>query len=71
MMWFAAEEIGLLGSKHYAANPLKPLKDCVCMLNIDMVGRNEESANEKASDNEDTIHLVGSKKMRPYRCGFT
>ena len=27
MMWFAAEEIGLVGSKFYCANPKKPLKD--------------------------------------------
>ena len=60
-MAFCAEERGLLGSKHYSANPIKPLKDMVCMLNIDMIGRNEETASEPASDNENTIHLVGSK----------
>jgi hypothetical protein len=63
LMAFCAEERGLLGSKHYAANPLRPLKDMVCMLNIDMIGRNEESDKEPASENENTIHLVGSKKI--------
>ncbi len=63
LMAFCAEERGLLGSKHYAANPLRPLKDMVCMLNIDMVGRNEESDKEPATENENTIHLVGSKKI--------
>ena len=58
---FCAEERGLLGSKHYASNPLRPLKDMICMLNIDMIGRNEETATEPASDNLNTIHLVGSK----------
>ena len=62
-MWFAAEEIGLVGSRHYANNPIKPLKDCVCMLNIDMIGRNEEKEGEPASENEDSIHLIGTKKL--------
>lgn len=61
LMAFCAEERGLLGSKYYAANPLKPLNDMICMLNIDMIGRNEESPSEPASQNENTIHLVGSK----------
>jgi hypothetical protein len=61
LMAFCAEERGLLGSKHYVANPLKPLKDMICMLNIDMIGRNEESSSEPASENENTIHLVGSQ----------
>ena len=61
-MWFAAEEMGLLGSAHYVANPLLPLENMVCMLNIDMVGRNEEKGNETAEENEQTLHLVGSQK---------
>ncbi len=61
LMAFCAEERGLLGSKYYAANPIKPLNDMICMLNIDMIGRNEESPSEPASQNENTIHLVGSK----------
>lgn len=58
---FCAEERGLLGSKHYTSNPLRPLTDMICMLNIDMIGRNEETTTEPASDNLNTIHLVGSK----------
>ncbi len=58
---FCAEERGLLGSKYYTSNPLRPLKDMICMLNIDMIGRNEETTTEPASDNLNTIHLVGSK----------
>ncbi len=61
-MWFAAEEMGLLGSAHYVASPVLPLEHMICMLNIDMVGRNEEKANELASDNENSLHLVGSQK---------
>lgn len=36
---FAGEERGLLGSAHYADNPVIPLADTVAMLNLDMIGR--------------------------------
>jgi hypothetical protein len=36
---FTAEEMGLLGSKHYVDNPKVPLAQCVAMVNLDMVGR--------------------------------
>jgi Peptidase family M28 len=61
-MWFAAEEIGLVGSAHYVDNPILPLDKMICMLNIDMVGRNEEKAGETAAENETSLHLVGSQK---------
>jgi hypothetical protein len=61
-IWFAAEEIGLIGSKHYCDNPTKPVEDMICMFNIDMVGRNEETKDETAEENEGHIHLVGSQK---------
>ncbi len=61
-IWFAAEEIGLVGSAHYVDHPLLPLEKMVCMFNIDMVGRNEEKENEAAEDNLETVHLIGSKQ---------
>jgi hypothetical protein len=61
-IWFAAEEIGLVGSRHYCDNPLLPVRNMTCMFNIDMVGRNEETSDETAEENEGAIHLVGSKK---------
>ncbi len=61
LMAFGAEERGLLGSKYYAENPLRPLEKMVCMLNIDMIGRDEETADEPAEENRNTIHLVGSQ----------
>lgn len=61
-MWFAGEEIGLVGSAYYVDHPLLPLDKMVCMLNVDMVGRNEEKQGETASENETSIHLVGSKQ---------
>jgi hypothetical protein len=39
---FAGEELGLLGSAHYTANPLLPLENAVAMLNMDMIGRVRE-----------------------------
>lgn len=36
---FSGEEIGLLGSTHYTANPLLPITGAVAMLNMDMIGR--------------------------------
>src|SRR5690606_959654 len=36
---FSGEERGLLGSAHYANNPVVPIADTVAMLNLDMVGR--------------------------------
>jgi hypothetical protein len=38
-MTFSGEELGLLGSVHYADHPIFPLKDTVAMINLDMVGR--------------------------------
>ncbi len=37
--WYSAEELGLLGSRHYVSAPTRPLEDTVAMLNMDMVGR--------------------------------
>lgn len=37
-VWFAAEELGLLGAKHFAENPPAGLGTCVAVLNLDMVG---------------------------------
>ncbi len=36
---FSGEELGLLGSEHYAAHPVVPLADTVAMVNLDMIGR--------------------------------
>lgn len=36
---FSAEEMGLLGSKHFVAHPTVALKDVRMMINLDMIGR--------------------------------
>lgn len=40
LMSFDAEEKGLLGSKHFVANPTVPLDRVVTILNMDMISRN-------------------------------
>jgi hypothetical protein len=36
---FAAEELGLLGSKHYVDRPTIPIDATLAMINLDMIGR--------------------------------
>jgi len=49
---FSGEERGLLGSKHYVAQPLFPLETTAAMINLDMVGR--------LKDNELTVYGTGT-----------
>jgi hypothetical protein len=42
VVFFGAEELGLLGSRHYLAAPVVPLARTVAMLNFDQVGRLRE-----------------------------
>jgi hypothetical protein len=39
---FTAEELGLVGSRHYVDHPLLPLEKTVAMLNFDMIGRSRK-----------------------------
>jgi len=64
-IWFAAEEIGLIGSGHYTQNPILPTDGMICMFNIDMVGRDEENDEETAEENKNSIHLIGSERGDP------
>jgi len=41
---FSGEELGLLGSKYFAENPLIDLKKVNAMINLDMVGRLRDSS---------------------------
>jgi Zn-dependent M28 family amino/carboxypeptidase len=58
-MTVSGEEKGLLGSSYYSEHPEFPLKNTVCDLNIDMIGRRDE----KHKDNPDYIYLIGSDKL--------
>jgi hypothetical protein len=64
-MAFCGEEMGLVGSGYFARNPTVPLEAMVAELQIDMIGRNEEGerGEEKAEDNLDCLHLIGSEKL--------
>lgn len=42
---FSGEELGLNGSKYFADNPTIDLKSVNCMINMDMVGRLNDSTN--------------------------
>jgi hypothetical protein len=67
---FAGEENGLVGSAHFADNCPIPLSSMVAELQMDMIGRDEEenmegNRGEKAEDNRNSIHLVGTQKLAP------
>ena len=53
------EEKGLLGSKYYTENPLFPLANTVCDLNIDMVGR----IDDRHKEDPNYVYLIGSDKL--------
>jgi hypothetical protein len=53
LIWFDAEEKGLLGSAHWCATPTVPLEQVVAMINLDMVGRNAETKIAAGLEKED------------------
>ncbi len=65
---WAGEEKGMLGSRHYVRDPVEPLARTVAMVQLDMIGRNEDHpANrgqgvpaERARQNENSINVLGS-----------
>lgn len=65
---WAAEEKGMLGSRHYVRDAPVPMEDTVAMFQVDMIGRNEEHGanpgegflNEAADDNANSMNMIGS-----------
>lgn len=59
---FEAEEDFLQGAFHYVDHPIVPLDRTVAVLNMDMIGRDEESAtwNIRAAESRDSVNLVGT-----------
>ncbi|MGM0636576.1 MAG: M28 family metallopeptidase [Bacteroidota bacterium] len=55
----SAEEIGLLGSKYYAENPVFPLENTVANLNIDMIGRTDTEYQAEV----DYIYIIGADRI--------
>jgi hypothetical protein len=59
-MWVTAEEKGLLGSQYFTDfQPVIPLKNIMCNLNIDMIGRYDK----KHESNHDYVYVIGSDKL--------
>ncbi len=54
-----AEENGLYGSRYYIDNPVFPLENTVCDLNIDMIGR----VDPIHKDNKNYLYLIGSDRL--------
>jgi hypothetical protein len=69
---WGAEELGLLGSRFYAHRPFFPLNKTVAMIQLDMIGRNEQRAadsgsgieEEKEELNVNTLSIAGSAFSR-------
>lgn len=59
-MAFAGEELGLLGSLHYAANPLFPLSQINFLWNLDLVGTGKDGATVVNA----TIHTREFEKLK-------
>jgi Zn-dependent M28 family amino/carboxypeptidase len=58
-MTVSGEEKGLLGSDYYTKHPVFPLANTVCDLNIDMIGRLDETH----KNNANYVYLIGSDKL--------
>jgi Zn-dependent M28 family amino/carboxypeptidase len=58
---FAGEEAGLLGSKHYVAHPVKPLKNIHFLLNLDIMGSGEEGITVVNATLHDSLFNVLTK----------
>jgi len=69
---FDAEENGLLGAFHYVENPIVPLEKTIAVLNMDMIGRNEESATwgSHATKTGNTVNLVGTRYSADLRASI-
>ncbi len=58
-MTVSGEEKGLLGSQFYVDHPIFPLKNTICNLNIDMVGRIDK---QHAKDSN-YVYVIGADKL--------
>ncbi len=58
-MTVTGEEKGLWGSEYYTSNPVIPLAQTVCDLNIDMIGRVDEAHKTDPK----YVYLIGADKL--------
>ena len=61
IVFFTAEEKGLLGSKFFAENPVIPLRMVKANINIDMIGRSDDLH----EPGENYIYSIGADKINP------
>jgi len=59
---YDAEERGLLGAFYYVDHPILPLEKTIANLNMDMIGRDEQSANwpTPPDGNRNQVNVVGT-----------
>ncbi len=66
-MWDTGEEVGLWGSRYFAANPLVPLESIVTHFNVDMIGRSKKPGTTVEGEDElagpDEIYIVGPRVL--------
>lgn len=60
-VWHHAEEMGLLGSRHFADNPAVPRDAIVAAINLDMVGRGR--ADDIPGGGPRYVQVVGSRRL--------
>jgi membrane-associated protease RseP (regulator of RpoE activity) len=56
--FFGAEELGLIGSRHYVTRPVLPLDHTIAMVNFDMVGRLRGQLHVGGADSGTRIRAV-------------
>lgn len=61
LVWHAAEEDGLLGSRYFTDHPTVPRDSIVAELNMDMVGRGR--ASDHAGGGASYLRLIGSRRL--------
>ncbi len=62
---FCGEENGLIGSRWFTEHPPIPLAAMAAEIQMDMIGRREESEDEGPEDNANSLHLIGTQKLSP------
>ena len=60
---WGAEEVGLLGSRYFAQNPLVPLHKIIAMIQMDMIGRNAERSADPSKNIEEDLPAQNTKSL--------
>lgn len=68
LVTWGAEEIGLLGSRHYVSRPAVPFQQTVAMFQMDMIGRDAHHAanlignepSQREEDNKNSLNVFGA-----------